>query len=137
EIREWPHGDAACSFQYTACTALMNGSMSIEHFAEDVILSPEINELIGKSRIEALPAEITSGSRVVVRLKDGREVASWKGHAKGDEADPMTEDDILAKFFHQVEVSGAIDKDQAQRLVDVVLRLDELEDLTAMTALAV
>ena len=137
EIREWPHGDAAFSFQYTACTALMHGSMSIEHFLEDVIRSEGINDLIAKSRIEALPAEYKVGSRVVVRLKDGREVAVLKEHAKGDEANPMTEDDILQKYFHQVEVSGAIDKEQAQRLFDVVLRLDELDDLSPLTALAV
>jgi len=136
EIREWPHGDAAFSFQYTACTALLHGAMSIEHFTEDMIRAAPINELIAKSRIEALPPEHTSGSQVTVRLKDGRELAVWRPHAKGDEADPMTEDDILAKYFHQVEVSRAIELEQAKRLVDVVLRLDELDDLSPITELA-
>src|SRR5690606_13904835 len=92
EIREWPHGDAAFSFQYTACTALMHGSMNIEHFTEEVIRSSAINELIAKSRIEALPPERTEGSQVTVRLKDGRELTDWRLSAKGDLADPMTED---------------------------------------------
>lgn len=135
-IREWPHGDAAFSFQYTACTALLHGAMSIEHFTEDMIRSPEINDLIAKSRIEALPAEKATGSQVTVRLNDGRVLTEWAPGAKGDITNPMTEDDILAKYRHQVEVTGVVSADAAERLIDVVMQLETLDDIGQIARLA-
>ncbi|GGA74519.1 hypothetical protein GCM10011490_26510 [Pseudoclavibacter endophyticus] len=135
EIRDWPHGDAAFSFQYTACTALLHGAMSIEHFTEDMIRSPQINELIARSRIEPISAGRDGGAEVTVRLRDGRELTVWKPYAKGDEANPMTEDDILAKYRHQVEVTGIVSAATAERVIETVLRLDQLDDLSELTAL--
>lgn len=135
EIRDWPHGDAAFSFQYTVCTALTHGSMSIEHFTEDVILAPRINDLIAKSRVQPLSAEHDHGAEVIVRLRDGSERTVWKPWAKGDEQNPMTQDDILAKYRHQVEVTGIVSEDVAERVIDAVLRLDHLDDLSELTDL--
>jgi len=136
EIRAWPHGDAAFSFQYTVCAALVHGALSIEHFTEDVIRSTRVNDLIARSRVTPLPEERTEGSQVTVRLKDGREITEWRRVAKGDIADPMSEDEILAKYRHQVEVSGIVSADAAEELIDVVLRLDELSDVGEITRLA-
>lgn len=136
EIRYWPHGDAAFSFQYTVCAALYYGALSIEHFTEEVIRSAELRALIGRSNIAPHADPDTEGTVVRVRLKSGDELAEHRRTAKGDRDQPMTEDDIIAKFRHQVDVSQAIDQDSASRLIDAVCELDTIEDLGIVTRLA-
>lgn len=136
EIRDWPHGDAAFSFQYTVCAALHYGALSIEHFTEEVIRSAELGALIDRSSIEQHRAADVEGAVVRVRLKSGEEVVEHRRTAKGDRDQPMTEGEIIAKFRHQVDISGAIDQNTASRLIDAVRDLDTIEDLGIITRLA-
>lgn len=136
-LREWPHGDAAFSYQYTTCAMLLRGDFFIEDMVESAITAPAVNDLISRSRVVPMQAEHRYGSRVTVRLKDGREVSEFLGAMPGDPlTDPATDEFIIEKYRRQAEASGFVGAAATAELAELVLRLDEVEDLSELTRLA-
>ena len=136
-IRAWPHGDAAFSYQYATCTALLRGTYFLEAMTEAAITAPDINALIARSSVRPMGAEHRWGSTVTVRLTDGREVAVTRTGPPGDPVtDPATDEFIIDKYRRQAAWGGLIDEAAANELAELVLRLDEVDDLSELTRLA-
>jgi len=137
-LREWPHGDAAFSYQYTTCTALLRGDFFIEDMREEVITSQPVLDLIARSKVVPMQSEHRYGSEVTVRLKDGRVEREFLGAMPGDPLTDMATDEfIIDKFRRQVAFNGTLREDRVEELIERVLRLDEIEDIGEITALAV
>ena len=101
EIGDFPHGNAIFSFRFTIATALLNGSVKPEHFTEQAIRDPQINEFIKKIDFADLPGG-RKGVALTVRTKDGSEYAAESQIARGDIAgNPLSRDELLAKFWGQ------------------------------------
>jgi len=136
-LRDWPHGDAAFSYQYTTCTALLRGDFFIEDMREEAITAPAIQDLIAKSRVVEMASEHRYGSTVTVRLRDGRELSQHLEVMPGDPiADPATDAFILDKFRCQAAASGLVSPEAAEAVIERVLRLEEIDDIGEITALA-
>ncbi len=136
-IREWPHGDAAFSYQYATCSALLRGHYFIDAMAEEVITAPDINALIARSTVGPMAAEHRWGATVTVRLKDGREVAVTRTAPPADPVtDPASDEFIIDKYRRQAEHSGFLSAAAIDELAELVLRLEELDDVTDITRLA-
>ena len=137
EIGDFPHGNAIFSFRFTIATALLNGSVRPEHFTEQAIRDPQINEFIKKIDFAPLPAG-RKGVALTVRTKDGREYASESQIPRGDMAgNPLSRDELLAKFWGNVEFAHKHEKSDAETLLELLENLEEQDSISEVARLLV
>jgi 2-methylcitrate dehydratase PrpD len=135
-VGEFPHGNAAFSYQYTVSAAFLHGSIKPEHFTEKAILDPRISEFIPRIKYNAVEDLPLEHARVNVTLNDGRKLTEIADKVKGDPLDnPASADDIISKFWTNVEFSDRISKQKAEKLLETLLNLDKLDSVRKMVPL--
>jgi 2-methylcitrate dehydratase PrpD len=138
KIGPFPHGNAAFSYEYVVATAFLFGSVKPEHFTEKAIRNPLVTEFIRKIKLTAVKDVEFEKARVTVTLKDGRKLTESCQHVKGDpQNNPMTRDDILAKFWTNVDFSGKISKKKATELLGMLQNLEKLDSVRKLIPLLV
>jgi 2-methylcitrate dehydratase PrpD len=95
--------DAQFSMPFGAAVAAIHGAAGLDQFTLEQIRSPRVRELMQKvvlikdPRLEAnYPREWPA--RVGIQLQDGRRYERFIFHPKGDPENPMTWDEMAAKF---------------------------------------
>ncbi len=137
QLGPFAHGNAIFSFRFTVATALLHGAVKPRHFTEEALRDPKVNEMIGKIEFSDLPAG-KKAMTLVVRTKDGREYSAENVVARGDIAgNPLSRDELMEKFWDNVEFAGTLEKSNADKLVGLLGRLEELDDVTEVTRLLV
>ncbi len=91
------------SLPYCIAAALVDHQVTTQSFSEEKLKDPRIWEVIDKIKGEAsqefermFPAK--QPSKVVVKTKDGRELSAYLEYPKGDPREPMSMEDLEAKF---------------------------------------
>jgi len=91
------------SLPYCVAAAIVDRQITTDTFSDEKLKDPRIWEVIDKIRGEAslefekmFPAK--QPSKVVVKTKDGREFSEYLEYPKGDPREPMSIDDLTAKF---------------------------------------
>ena len=138
KIGAFPHGNAAFSYEYLTATAFLFGSVKPEHFTESAIRNPEVTAFIKK--IKLIPAKDVEfeKARMTVTLQDGRKLTETVTKVKGDPLDnPMTHDEIIAKFWMNVEFSRKISKKKATQLLEMLLNLEKVDSVRKLIPLMV
>jgi 2-methylcitrate dehydratase PrpD len=135
---DFPHSSAIFSFQFNVATALLKGDVQPEHFSEKAIKDPQLNTLISKTRCVELPGSQGRLIEVVVKIKDGTElferVEVWKGDPL---TEPMPKDDIVNKFYRQVDFARTVSKESAKELLALIDRLENVDDVSVIPELMV
>jgi 2-methylcitrate dehydratase PrpD len=132
----FPHADAIWSYYYTVSTALMNKCVRPEHFLEDSIESPEIRDIISRIELEELSEANLYQARLQVIMKDGKEFVESTDSAKGDPINnPLTEEEIISKFRHNVAFGGTVTQTNAESLLDILKKLEEIDDVKQITTM--
>ncbi len=138
KIGPFPHGNATFSYQYAVATAFLFGSVKPEHFTDKAIRNPLIADFIKKIKLTASPYVKFEKARVTVTLNDGREFTESCDAVKGDpQSNPMSEEEILAKFWTNIEFSGKISKPKSTELLQVLQNLEELDSVRKLIPLLV
>ena len=139
KIGDFPHADAAFSFQYTVATALLKKCVKPEHFTEEAIHDPQINEYIRKIKVLAeLPEGKKPSTRLKATMKDGKEIIESSDYAKGDRLEnPMSKDEIIAKFWTNVEFSKTFNSENAGKILALLNNLEELDSVKKIVQLLV
>jgi aconitate decarboxylase len=138
KIGPFPHGNAAFSYEYVIATAFLFGAVKPEHMTEQAIHNPEIAEFIKKIKLSAVDDIAFEKARLTVTLKDGRKLTETVTKVKGDPlANPMTHEDIMAKFWMNVEFSGKISRKKATELLGMIHDLEKLDSVRKMIPLLV
>jgi len=75
-------------------------------------------------------------AEVRVRMKDGREFSELADAAKGA-MKPMSKDELIAKFRHQVEFSQTVTKENAEKLLSQLDKLEEVDNINKIVELLV
>lgn len=132
KIRDYPHADAIFSLRYTSATALLRKSVKQEHFTEKYIRDPQVNALIGKTRLAELPETAVKSVEVKVKMKDGREFSE-----SADTPRIMSRDEMLAKYMTQVEFSKTVTKKNAEKLLSRLEKLEDADNLSEIVKLLV
>lgn len=116
---EGPH-----SLPYLLAVAFLDGEVLDPQFAPERREDPLVRYLFDRVTVSAdpeltakVPAELPA--KVMIRLKDGREVDGYRPYPKGDPRDPLTEEELVSKFRRLA----------SRRVGDE--RLDAIEDWTA------
>jgi 2-methylcitrate dehydratase PrpD len=137
-IGEFPHGDAAFNNTYTVANALVRGSSKPEHFSEEAIHDPRVNELIGKVSLAEMPGTEVLSSRVEVTMKNGRVFSEFSDSPKGDPVrNPMSKDEIKDKFRSNIEFSKTVSPDNGEKILKLLENLEELDNVNRIIKLLV
>ncbi len=117
------------SLQHTIAEALVRGRMDKGAYSEAAIRDPAINRIADLVVHEDDPATVAqrSGGEVSVTLRDGRVVSHRIEDMRGTIANPMTREDIVAKFL--ANAADVLGEARAQQVVEEVLALDRQADV--------
>jgi 2-methylcitrate dehydratase PrpD len=121
---------AKFSFPFFLAIAILRRKVGIEEFRDQVVRSPEVQELMKRCRHVVDPEIDARGfqqmdTRISIRLKDGRVLEKLESFATGHPKKPMTREELEGKFFECAAL--AIDVDRARLAAEMIWNLEELE----------
>lgn len=121
------------SLPYTLAEALALGRLGKDAYAEASRTDPAILALADRIRHEVdpgFPGPERFKGVVRVKLKDGQMLEEVEEHNRGSVANPMSAEDILAKF--EENASRRLDASQRRELIEAVMDLDRARDARAL-----
>jgi 2-methylcitrate dehydratase PrpD len=136
-IGDCPEVSGAFSIPFTAATALMYRSVRPEHLTLDHMQDPRLHRLLDKIRlVGSLPPHESLTAEVELSLRNGSVLKARTDAPKGDiYANPMTEEEILAKYYANIHFGGRTSRRDAADAVDLINHLEELESLAPLMEL--
>jgi len=130
--------DGKFSVQYATLIALLDGEITIDSFTNERRFSSDVEALLPRVKLtvdDAIPHDFDQmHSIVTVELKDGRRVSKRIDKLSGWVGSPLTREQRLTKFFGCAR-RRLVDA-QAQRLLELVERLDSLADVCEIMDIA-
>ena len=137
EIGDIPQVNAAFSLRYTVANALLRRSVRLEHFTEELIRDPKVVDLAKNMKLAGdMPPEKLFATDLEVKTKDGKRFSVHMDNLKGDSIpNPLSGEEIKEKFRTNVSFSGAVAKKSAEKALDMLERLDEVEDVKKIVRL--
>jgi len=129
------------SLQYITVVALEDGALTAQSFDLARIRSPRTQEFLARHTTLAEKPELTAGypdgipNTITVTLSDGRVLSRTVRYPRGHARNPMTDDEVIAKF--ETNVAGRLARDQARALRDAVWNLDACADVATLLPLCV
>jgi 2-methylcitrate dehydratase PrpD len=135
QIRSYPTGDALFSYRYSIATVLMRKRVTNENFTEKFIRDTDILRLIDKIRLEDSPQ--VEGADLNIKLKNGNLISEYVKTPRGDISTALSRDELNAKFMTQVDFSKVINRTNAEKLLDMLDGLEEVDDISKITDLTV
>jgi 2-methylcitrate dehydratase PrpD len=130
---------AKFSLNFVLATALRYGNVRQDNFPENGFYTAEIDEAIGKIRLESLPgenaAEIADPARyqpdVHLRMKDGREFSHRVKYPRGRYDDPTPKKQyVVPKFRDNAKLT--LSNENISRCIALVHHVEELETLDVL-----
>ncbi|MDY6906642.1 MAG: MmgE/PrpD family protein [Chloroflexota bacterium] len=126
------------SMQYCMAIALIDGMVGLQQFTDEKVLDPRAQGLL--SRVSFAHPQGLSGAeilgtpeRVTVRLRDGTELSHEVLVAKGDPPNPMSDEEVAAKYRDCA--SSYLSTGDVQRSLELVSSLEEVEDVAVLMGL--
>ena len=137
EIGDFPHGNAIFSYRFTIATALLKKSVKPEHFTTEAIHDPETNAFINKIKFVEIPAEGMASALRVIK-NDGSEYTAESKIPRGDIAgNPISKDELITKFRGNIEFANKHTKENTDRLLELLERLEEMDNINEIIRLLV
>jgi 2-methylcitrate dehydratase PrpD len=135
KVGDYPTGDALFSYKYSVASALVRKSAKNEDYTEEYIRDPRVQALISRVKLADLPQP--EGIELEVKMKDGCQFSEYVRVALGEPANPLSRDGLMAKFMTQVEFSQTVSQRDAEKLLGLLERLEEVDNVTKIVELAV
>ncbi len=145
EVGRDPLTHAQFSYQYALCAPLLKGPFSVKHYSEETLRDPELLRLCSITRMlhdptlpKGLPGMSSTsfnGIRVTITTKDGRKYVAEKNSGDFSMHDYPTREQLLNKYWDQVNAYGLITQENARKIIDLIDRLEEVEDMRQITDL--
>jgi 2-methylcitrate dehydratase len=117
------------SLPYVVAVAVVDGNVLPESFREQKLTDPAIWELLPKIKvvadpeIDALFPEVKR-ARVTITTVEGQRHTAQTDVAKGDPADPMSDEDIEAKF--RANASGVLSQERMDEVIEATWQFEGL-----------
>jgi len=139
KIRDVPQIDAAFNLQYNVANAILRKSSKLEHYTEEYIRDPGIMEIVPKIRLTiTTPPDRPLGAGVRIKMKEGGDFETRVDIPKGNGTfTPLTPREKRAKFFDNVRFSNTISLDKAEKALDLLERLEEVDNVAKIVTLLV
>ncbi|MFD6154932.1 MmgE/PrpD family protein [Nocardia sp. NPDC060256] len=124
---------AQMNLGYAASVALLDGAVLPPQFTEERLDADDVWELLGKvevkldENIQNGPASERYASELTITLNDGTVLENRIVQPHGGPSDPVTNDDLIAKY--RALVGPLVATERLDAIQRAVLRLDELADI--------
>ncbi|MBI4334610.1 MAG: MmgE/PrpD family protein [Chloroflexi bacterium] len=125
------------SMQYCLAAAALDREVTLRQFTGEKVLSPAAQQLMERVKYrhpedaEFDAADNIGFQAVTVRLKDGRQYSRRIDHARGEPENPVSQEEIIAKFRSCAEL--VISPPDIEATIDSVLKLDSLRRISRLT----
>ncbi|NVK42851.1 MAG: MmgE/PrpD family protein [Oceanospirillaceae bacterium] len=102
--------EARFSIQYCLAAQLLLGGVRLAAFAPEALARPDIRALMQKVTVSE-DTELAAAypkrrmARLLVQLKDGRQIRHFQPTRKGDPEDPLSDEELIAKYN---ELAGSV-----------------------------
>jgi 2-methylcitrate dehydratase PrpD len=115
------------------------GKAGLTEFNDEVVRRPEVQAMIQRIKFGVNAEAEKAGydkmtSILTIHMKDGRSVSGRADFAKGSPADPMSYDDVAAKFEDCAKFAKWPSA-KANQIIAHVRKLEDLPDVRTLTAL--
>jgi 2-methylcitrate dehydratase PrpD len=119
--------EAGVSLHHWAAAALVRRAAGLAEAAEDCVHDPAVAAL--RARVAAVvdPAMADDATDAVVTLEDGGRLARHVAHCRGSRDNPMSDDDLAAKFRGLAET--ALGEAAAAAVLGECWKLDGIGDV--------
>jgi 2-methylcitrate dehydratase PrpD len=138
-IHHRPRNELQAKFSMEYCMAilLIERKAGLEQFTDDMVNRADVQALLQRVEFgvnaEAEAAGFDKMTTIIeVELDNGTVVKGAADFGKGSPANPMSDDELKEKF-RQCAAWGGLDGPQARTLIDLVWRIETLEDLGELT----
>ena len=119
---------------YSFARALTDARIDLKSFQKPAISEASVVALAAKVRAvddPAISATAIEPARVKVTLNDGSVVEVQSDTVKGSPQEPMSENELVAKFRNCLEYGYGTKQAEADRLADVIMNIDSSTDVAA------
>ena len=125
--------DGKFSSYHCAAVAMVDGAAGISQFTDERVNAPEVVAM--RDRVKFVYDDSLSKHKAIVtlRLKDGRELTRTTEHNKGTPGNPMSDDELSAKFSELA--SAVLGADRSRQILEQLWRFDELSDVADLVRL--
>ena len=134
-IHHCPRNELQAKFSMEFCMAilLLERKAGLEQFTDEVVNRADVQALLRRVNFGVHPEAEAAGfdkmtTIVEVELEDGTVVKGAADFGKGSPVNPMS-DDELAEKFRQCAAWGGLDHEQTKTVIDLVWRIEALEDV--------
>jgi len=127
------------SMEFCMAAALLYGKVGLAEFTTEVVNRPEVQELIRRVHFGVSPVAEAAGydkmtTLIDIHLKDGRTVSGRADFAKGSPANPMSFDEVAAKFA-DCAAAAKWPATKSKAIVAMVRTLEDVANVQALTRL--
>jgi len=139
KVGNYPTGDALFSYKYSVANGLVRRTGQNKDYTEEAIRDPRVQAVISKMTLADLDKPI--GIEIEVKMKDGRTITEYYerhvGRIPGEPGTLPSRDAMMDKFMEQVEFSQLVNKKDAEEIVRLLDRLEEVDNVAKIVELAV
>ncbi len=119
---------------FCAAIALIEGNAGQSQFTDAKVVRPDVIALRDRVRAAVTPGIGVEQAEVTIRTNDGQKFTERVEAASGTPANPLSDDDLVAKFMDLV--SPILPRNNAEQIMDLVWHLEEADDLSRLIKLA-
>ena len=126
------------NLRFDLALALVKGGVIPEYFEDSYQNDPEIVRVATELIDVAYSSDMKDlfSADVEITLKDGTRLSRFIGHPKGTlNADPMTREEFLDKYFTNMEYSGFVSRTQAEEILDACEHFEDVDNVNDFVAL--
>ena len=126
--------DAQMSLPYSIAVSLVSGGAMLDQYTPGALKRAEVRDLARRVHLKLEPS-VANGDEpyIDVELNDGRVLTERVLIARGDCENPLSEDELRAKF--RTAAVATLSAAQITRLEDTIMRASELTDSRDLAAL--
>jgi 2-methylcitrate dehydratase PrpD len=127
------------SMEFCMAVLLLYGKAGLTEFTDEVVRRKEVQDMIQRVHFGVHPEAEAAGYNkmttiIDIRLQDGRTISGRADFGKGSPVDPMSFDDVAAKF-QDCASFAKWPKQKADRVVDMIRKLETIGNVRDLTAL--
>ncbi len=140
-IHHRPKDNLQAKFSMEFCMAalLLYGKAGLSEFTDEVVNRRGVQEMIRRVEFGVDPVAEAAGYNkmttvIEIKLKDGRVISGRADVAKGNPANPMSYEEVAAKFL-DCAAFAKWPVDRARSIVEMVRGIEQVADVRTLTAL--
>ena len=137
EVGRDPLTHAQFSYQYAVCAPILYGPFRTRHYSEACLTNPELLRLTGICRMSHASdlCKDPNTVRITVTEKDGTKHVGVSDATQFSMHTWPTREQLLDKFWDQIDAYGIISHAKAQKAIDLCDKLEDVKDMRELTEL--